>query len=197
MFWDLPEVGHRSATQIFVVSHQFWQVRLGGAPDVVGSTLDVNGEIVQVAGVTPLGFNGHFFAITHAIWMPLTQRQFWRRNPERLTDRGDRVVNVLARLAPERSLAQAQAETDALFARLGEQFPESYGERGVGARIVEFRSLPQGTGGRTTIARLAVLLGTLVGLVLLVTASNVAGMLLARSASQGREVALRMALGAS
>ena len=181
--------------RVAVVSDQFWQAQLGGAPDVVGSTLDVNGESVQVVGVTPLSFNGHFFAIRSAIWMPLAQRQGPRLSREALTDRAERDVFVLARLTPEGSLAQAQAETDVLFTRLGEQFFESYGERGAGARIVQFSSLPQGTGGRRWISRIGVVLGALVGMVLLVTASNVAGMSLVRSAGQGRELALRMALG--
>lgn len=182
---------------VAVVTHQFWQNRLGSDPDVIGSTLRVEGESMQIIGVAPPAFSGHMRAVGPEIWLPIMQLRNLRRSPEALTDRGEPGFTVIGRLAPDGSLERAQAEADALFVGLGEQFPESYGERRAGARIVQYRPFPVSFGATGPLGVAAVALSALVGLVLLVTASNVAGMLLARSAGQGREVAVRMALGAS
>lgn len=183
----------RGGPPVVVVSHRFWQERLGGAAAVVGSTLDINRTAFTVIGVAAEGFRGHIPMFDVDVWTPIARVELAEPTFDPgLYDRRDAVwLHVLGRLAEDESVKDADAAAKAVMARLAQDYPETHGDRS--ARVVPLGPVPGG--GRSLVAGFFGVLLSLVGLILLITAANVAGMLLARAASREREIAIRLALG--
>lgn len=170
-----------SATHPVVVSDAFWQATLGGRDDVLGLPLTLNGATYVIAGVMPPGFD--FPARDVDAWMPL-----WF-TPELLEDRGNLFLRVVARLAPGATLARARAELSAIADGLARAYPDTNDK--TGATVVSLRDeVPRQA--RTLIVAL---LGASAA-VLLIAATNLASLLLARAAARQRELAIRLAMGA-
>ena len=176
---------------VVILSHRLWR-RLGADRQIIGQPVTLNRREYTVIGVAPEGFGGHFAGVQPQLWVPLTQIKEVTGRPAELEDRGSNELHAIARLAPGRSVGEADAATRTLFASLAESYPETNSHRG--ARVISLGPVP-GAGRGPVTAFLAVLM-TLVGLVLLVTCVNVAGMLLARSAAREKEIAIRVAVGA-
>lgn len=177
---------------VAILSHDLWQNRLGGDPGIIGGTIHVNRTPYTVVGIGPDTFRGHH-PLSHRtdLWLPLTQHPFMTGEDAIATDRGMLWLQVLGRLRPGASRAEANAALAAVFARLALEYPETNEDRTATAEA--FGPIPALNRSADTIALAALI--AMAGVVLLIICGNVAGMVLARSATREREMAVRMAMG--
>lgn len=168
-----------------VISHGLWQRRFGSDPSIVGRRIVVNGTPHEVVGVMPKQFEYPVFNFKGDLWIPWQIRDAGRGQASAADG-----ATVVGRLKAGVSYAQAQSELDVLMSHFAERYPET--NRDIGARVTEMGKLDDEQAGPA----IAILLVT-VSFVLLLACANVANLLLARSASRHRELAVRAAIGAS
>lgn len=175
---------------VVVLSHDFWQRRFGSDRRVLGQHIRLNGADLTVIGVAPQKFTGIVVSLSFDLWVPVwSQRQIipmfdW------MSDRSVQRMQAFARLRPGVSFAAAQEELRAVALRVSQEMGDTPA-RTAGIRWVRDTQLGSLMGA------LSAAMLVITALVLLTACANVANLLMARATSQQKEIAVRLALGAS
>lgn len=178
------------AHPVAVISHHLWQRQYHGDPGVLGRTLRMNGVDVTVVGVTPAGFDGLRAGEPFDVYFPISLARVREPEERDRTDRGAGFLDLVGRLAPGHTIQEARTQLRHRAARLAEAFPESHADRGV--YVAPARGSHPAFADLTVELRLT----AAVSVLLLIVCANLAGLMTARNARRGREIAVRLAIGA-
>ena len=178
-----------------VISHGLWQRKFGASPGAIGARIQVNGWPFTIVGVTEQGFRGTMVELPGDLWAPLGTQPLLnpRLSSSVMENRAAGWLFLFGRLKPSVRAEQVDAEIKTIAARLSKAYPVTNGKR-TAAVAAGVGIYPD---DRAEISGLIALLSCAVALLLLTACTNVAGMLLLRAMGRTREIAIRLATGAT
>lgn len=186
------EVESPGREPVAVISHDYWMMRLGGAPDVIGRPLRVNDTELTIVGVAPDGFLGTVLGLQFDMFVPATLAPVLLGGSRELDDRSIRGYYAMGTIESDAAARAAQAEAAAAMQRLAREFPAT--NAGMTAEVLPFWRASRGPQG-LMLQGLTVLQGVMLVL-LLAVCGNTANLVLARASTRVKEVAVRLAVGA-
>jgi predicted permease len=185
--------GDEDRVQVIVLSHRLWKRRFASDPAILGKSVTLSGRPFTVVGIAPPAFHGLDLILDPQFWVPLGNLEQLAPSIPSRDSRAQHWLAVIGRLGPGVSRTQAAAELSTLAQRFAAAYPET--DKGGGFRFEQAGSLPPRD--RSTVITFLVALSVVVLLVLCIAGANVANLLLAQAAGRQREMAVRLALGAT
>jgi len=178
---------------VVVLSYDSWQRRFGGDPNLVGRDVLINNRQFRVIGVAPQTFKGTEVVYTPEMWLPAQMMEWAEPGATWLNERGSKNFFGVGRLKPGVNSQQAEASLNLLAQQLAKEYPNDNEGQVIKVGPTGF-ILPDLRGA---IVSFTWVMMAAVGLVLLVTCTNLAGLMLARATDRRREIAIRLAMGAN
>ncbi|MEO8451772.1 MAG: ABC transporter permease, partial [Gemmatimonadota bacterium] len=184
----------RRAHPVVVLSYAGWRKEFGSDPNVVGKSVIVDGQNYQVVGVAPEEFKGGIPVVSPVLWAPLTQVDHLQPGSNKWESRGSNSLNVIGRLKPGVTIAQANQRMTAIVADLRRIYPDDYKDSGINLVLQSDAGIhPMFKSAQLGLT--SVIMGVVL-LLLLIACVNVANLMLARARDRAREMAVRLSLGA-